>query len=99
MPSEKDRLGKLAKTLFAAETQESEEQRRENEPVAQNDPWDDSLRLGRMQPRISFVSPKAKAILTYLRKTTPEFNISKVTAVIVEQAMKEKYPALWRRID
>ncbi len=99
MPSEKDRLGKLAKTLFAAETQESQEQRRENEPAAQSDPWDDSLRLGRMQPRISFVSPKAKAILTYLRKTTPEFNISKVTAVIVEEAMKEKYPALWRRTD
>lgn len=99
MPSEKDRLGKLAKTLFAAETQESEEQGREDEPAVESDPWDDSLRLGRMQPRISFVSPKAKAILTYLRKTTPEFNISKVTAVIVEQAMKEKYPALWRRID
>ncbi len=99
MPSEKDRLGKLAKTLFAAEAQESEEHPREDEPAAQSDPWDASLRLGRTQPRISFVSPKAKAILTYLRKTTPEFNISKVTAVIVEEAMKEKYPTLWRRID
>jgi len=60
--------------------------------------WEDVLRIAKEQPRISFVSPKVKAILTYLRKTTPEFNVSKVTASMVEEAVSKRWPDLWSQL-
>jgi hypothetical protein len=100
LPTENPRLGKLAKTLFGEESEDIEEEKQvQTDSEAKSDVWSEALKAGQTQPRISFVSPKAKVVLTYLRKTTPEFNISKITASIVEEGMREKYPALWKRID
>lgn len=46
-------------------------------------------------PRISLWSAKSAAVLRLLKKTKPEFSISKEASVLIEDAVKDKYPELW----
>lgn len=46
-------------------------------------------------PRISLWSAKSAACLRYLKKTTPEFSISNEASLLLEEAVKEKYPEIW----
>lgn len=46
-------------------------------------------------PRISLWSAKSAACLRYLKKTTPEFSISNEASLILEDAIKNKYPEIW----
>ncbi|RAP45729.1 MAG: hypothetical protein BZ135_05070 [Methanosphaera sp. rholeuAM6] len=50
-------------------------------------------------PRISLWSAKSAACLRYLKKTTPEFSISNEASVILEDAIKEKYPDIWKLFE
>lgn len=50
-------------------------------------------------PRISLWSPKSAACLRYLKKTTPEFSISNEASLILEEAIKEKYPEIWKLFE
>lgn len=49
----------------------------------------------RKNPRISLWSAKSAAVLRLLKKTKPEFSISKEASALIEDAVKEKYPDLW----
>lgn len=46
-------------------------------------------------PRISLWSARSAAVLRYLRKTEPEFSISSEASLIIEEAIKLKYPEIW----
>ncbi len=46
-------------------------------------------------PRISLWSARSAAVLRLLKKTKPEFSISKESSALIEAAVKEKYPDLW----
>jgi hypothetical protein len=94
------RLGIVAKNLFSTQPPARTEHERAPtiEPKNDSQIWSDVLRIAKEQPRVSFVSPKVKAILTYLRKTTPEFNVSKVTATLVEEAVSKRWPDLWKQV-
>jgi hypothetical protein len=46
-------------------------------------------------PRISLWSAKSAAVLRLLKKTKPEFSISKEASALIEDAVKDKYPDLW----
>ena len=101
MSDERDRrLGIVANKLFSTPLSARTEPQRTamTEPTTDVQIWDDVIRIAKEQPRVSFVSPKVKAVLIYLRKTTPEFNISKVTAALVEEAISKRWPDLWKRI-
>ncbi len=50
-------------------------------------------------PRISLWSAKSAACLRYLKKTTPEFSISSEASLILEEAIKNKYPEIWQLFD
>lgn len=50
-------------------------------------------------PRISLWSVKSAACLRYLKKTTPEFSISNEASLILEEAIKEKYPEIWKLFE
>lgn len=50
-------------------------------------------------PRISLWSAKSAACLRYLKKTTPEFSISNEASLILEDAIKDKYPDIWELFD
>lgn len=49
----------------------------------------------RKNPRISLWSAKSAAVLRLLKKTKPEFSISKEASALIEDAVKDKYPDLW----
>jgi hypothetical protein len=53
----------------------------------------------RKNPRISLWSAKSAAVLRLLKKTKPEFSISKEASALIEQAVKEKYPNLWEEFE
>jgi hypothetical protein len=46
-------------------------------------------------PRITLWSSRSAAVLRYLKKTQPEFSISKEASKLIEEAVKEKYPEIW----
>jgi len=98
--NERERLGRVAKGLFGAETPDRPRptQSQPAGSVAEAQIWRESIRLAEEEPRITFVSSKVKAILVYLRRTVPGVSASKITAEIVEDAVKQKYPELWRRL-
>lgn len=48
---------------------------------------------------LSIWSPVSTAVLRYLRMTTPLYSISKDSRELIEQALQEKYPALWRAVE
>ena len=50
-------------------------------------------------PRISLWSAKSAACLRYLKKTTPEFSISNEASMILEEAIKNKYPDIWELFE
>lgn len=39
---------------------------------------------------------RAAAVLRYLKKTKPGFSISKEASTLIEKAIKDKYPDIWR---
>jgi hypothetical protein len=53
----------------------------------------------RKNPRISLWSAKSAAVLRLLKKTKPEFSISKEASALIEDAVKDKYPDLWDVIE
>jgi hypothetical protein len=50
-------------------------------------------------PRISLWSAKSAAVLRYLRRTEPEFSISSEASLLIEEAIKEKYPEIWELFE
>lgn len=50
-------------------------------------------------PRISLWSARSAAVLRYLRKTEPEFSISSEASLLIEKAVKEKYPHIWELFE
>ena len=46
-------------------------------------------------PRITLWSSKSSAVFRYLRKTEPEFSISKEASRLIEDAVSKKYPEIW----
>ncbi|MGB9977650.1 hypothetical protein [Methanobacterium sp.] len=53
----------------------------------------------RKNPRVSFWSARTAAVLRFLRKTEPEFSISSEASLLMEEAVKEKYPEIWEMFE
>ncbi len=60
---------------------------------------DEILAEIKKNPRISLWSAKSAAVLRYLRKTQPEFSISNEASLLIEEAIKEKYPQIWELFE
>lgn len=50
-------------------------------------------------PRITLWSSRSSAVFRYLRKTEPEFSISKEASKLIEEAVAKKYPEIWDLFD
>jgi hypothetical protein len=50
-------------------------------------------------PRITLWSSKSAAVLRYLRKTEPEFSISKEASKLIDEAISKKYPEIWKLFE
>lgn len=56
---------------------------------------DEVLTIVEKNPRITLWSSRSSAVLRYLRKTEPEFSISKEASILIEEAVSKKYPEIW----
>ena len=50
-------------------------------------------------PRITLWSSMSSAVFRYLRKTEPEFSISKEASILIDEAVSKKYPEIWALFD
>lgn len=50
-------------------------------------------------PRITLWSSRSSAVFRYLRKTEPEFSISKEASTLIDEAVSKKYPEIWDLFD
>lgn len=56
---------------------------------------DEVIEIVDKNPRITLWSARSSAVFRYLRKTEPEFSISKEASVLIEEAVSKKYPEIW----
>ncbi|MCL2115894.1 MAG: AAA family ATPase [Methanobrevibacter sp.] len=56
---------------------------------------DDVIKIIGKNPRITLWSAKSAAVFRYLRKTEPEFSISKEASKLIDEAVQSKYPEIW----
>ena len=50
-------------------------------------------------PRISLWSAKSAAVLRFLKKTKPEFSISSEASLLIEEAVKNQHPEIWKLFE
>ncbi|MCR5026415.1 MAG: AAA family ATPase [Methanobrevibacter sp.] len=50
-------------------------------------------------PRITLWSSRSAAVFRYLRKTEPEFSISREASILIDEAVSKKYPDIWKLFD
>lgn len=81
-----------------AETKEVE---RGKKPEIQIDDrvLNEAIKAAKSYSRITIWSPMCVAVFKYLKKTIPEFSMSRVAAELLEKAVKEKYPELWKIVE
>jgi len=60
---------------------------------------EDVLSEVKKNPRISLWSARSAAVLRFLKKTKPEFSISSEASILIEDAVKDKYPDIWNIFD
>ena len=53
---------------------------------------------GKKNPRVVVWSPKSSMVLRVLKKSIPEFSISKEASLLLEEAIKQKYPEIWKEV-
>ncbi|MDD5959958.1 MAG: AAA family ATPase [Methanobrevibacter wolinii] len=53
------------------------------------------LEIVKKNPRITLWSVRSSAVFRYLRKTKPEFSISKEASSLIDEAVSKKYPDIW----
>ena len=56
---------------------------------------DEVIAIVEKNPRITLWSSRSSAVFRYLRKTEPEFSISKEASILIEEAVAKKYPEIW----
>ena len=60
---------------------------------------DEVLAIVEKNPRITLWSSRSSAVFRYLRKTEPEFSISKEASTLIDEAVSKKYPEIWELFD
>jgi len=51
------------------------------------------------KPKITVWNPRVVAVMKILKKTTPEFSMSREASRLLEEAVKSKYPELWKTVE
>lgn len=96
----KDEVTEVAKvTETEPETQQESEKTvediRNNLTEREKQSIDEVIKIIEKNPRITLWSAKSAAVFRYLRKTEPEFSISKEASKLIDEAVKGKYPEIW----
>jgi len=94
MMAQKKGLGMGLDALIQAKTRKEPE----NEPethVTSEEQVKAVMEDVKKNPRITLWSARSAAVLRYLKKTQPEFSISREASSLIERAVREKYPDIW----
>ena len=94
----KNKFSKSKKNIIKNKTtnhSEIESIKNEIEPTIDQSLVENVILEVRKNPRITLWSAKSAAVLRLLKKTKPEFSISKEASYLIEEAVKDKYPDLW----
>lgn len=80
-----------------AKQDSSTTQTQESETLSVDDRIVDAVLLEvHKNPRISLWSAKSAAVLRFLKKTKPEFSISNEASLLIEEAVKDRHPDIWK---
>ncbi|OPY19597.1 MAG: hypothetical protein A4E26_02284 [Methanobacterium sp. PtaU1.Bin097] len=88
--SVKDKKAETAETDVITQIQES------TTPSVDDKIVDAVLLEVHKNPRISLWSAKSAAVLRFLKKTKPEFSISNEASLLIEEAVKDRHPDIWK---
>jgi len=77
------------------ESKNTVEEIRENLTEREKQSIDEVIKIIGKNPRITLWSAKSAAVFRYLRKTEPEFSISKEASKLIDEAVQSKYPEIW----
>ena len=88
--SVKDKKAETAETDVSTQIQES------STPSVDDKIVDAVLLEVHKNPRISLWSAKSAAVLRFLKKTKPEFSISNEASLLIEEAVKDRHPDIWK---
>ncbi len=86
----KDKKAETAETDVSTQIQES------STPSVDDKIVDAVLLEVHKNPRISLWSAKSAAVLRFLKKTKPEFSISNEASLLIEEAVKDRHPDIWK---
>jgi hypothetical protein len=94
-PSSRTSKPKTSKRKTTPKKQSTTKKSEIQDNSIQDDLVDSVINEVNKNPRISLWSAKSAAVLRLLKKTKPEFSISKEASSLIEDAVKDKYPELW----
>lgn len=77
------------------EVEKTVEDIRDNLTDREKQSIDEVIKIIEKNPRITLWSAKSAAVFRYLRKTEPEFSISKEASKLIDEAVQSKYPEIW----
>lgn len=80
-----------------SDSEESVQTSQENK--VQKEHVEEVKKIVKKNPRITLWSSRSSAVFRYLRKTEPEFSISKEASLLIEEAVSKKYPEIWALFD
>lgn len=79
--------------------QDSEEIISDTQEVKKQENVAEVLDIVDKNPRITLWSSRSAAVFRYLRKTEPEFSISREASILIDEAVSKKYPEIWKLFD
>ena len=85
-------------TSLLEDENEIQEEDEEIDPLTQEH-IDEVMEIVNKNPRITLWSVKSAAVFRYLRKTQPEFSISKEASSLIDEAVSNKYPEIWKLFE
>ncbi|BDH78654.1 MAG TPA: hypothetical protein GXX31_02970 [Methanothermobacter sp.] len=88
-------LGRGLDALIKAKSTTTPQDEPTTPPTHPKDKVKEVLDEVKKNPRITLWSARSAAVLRYLKKTKPEFSISKEASLLIEEAVKNKYPQIW----
>ena len=92
--SQEDEMG-INESKVVSRDESSEETVSNAQNVKRQENVAEVLDIVDKNPRITLWSSRSAAVFRYLRKTEPEFSISREASILIDEAVSKKYPEIW----
>ena len=92
--SQEDEMG-VSESEVVSGDESSEETVSNTQNVKRQENVAEVLDIVDKNPRITLWSSRSAAVFRYLRKTEPEFSISREASILIDEAVSKKYPEIW----